>query len=119
MRKTNEYDVFNISHEMALEIYKLTRNFPEEEIYELVSQLRKSAYSIPTRLVESDGEKGKKEFAHFISIALGSCEEVRYQLLLSRNLGYINKKDYERIENEYERIEKMLSELFSQATESS
>jgi four helix bundle protein len=101
MRNIKEYDVFNISHGMALEIYRLTKNFPKEEIYGLVSQLRRSAYSIPMNLVEGGTRKGEKEFARFINIALGSCEEVRYQLLLSKDLGYVDNKDYERIEGEY------------------
>jgi len=118
MNFTEKKGLDQLSHEMTLEIYKLTKNFPKEEIYGLVSQLRRSAYSIPMNLVEGGARKGKKEFAHFISIALGSCEEVRYQLLLSKDLEYIDKKDYEKAENEYERIKKMLSKLFSRVAES-
>lgn len=118
MRKVKEYDVFNVSHGIALEIYKLTKNFPKEETYGLVSQLRRSAYSIPMNLVEGGAREGEKDFARFISIALGSCEEIRYQLLLSKDLGYINFKDYERIEKEYERIKMMLSKLFLRVAES-
>lgn len=118
MRNVKEYDVFNVSHGMALEIYKLTNNFPKEEIYGLVSQLRRSAYSIPMNLIEGGARDGEKDFARFINIALGSCEEVRYQLLLSKDLGYIDIKDYERIEKEYERIKMMLSKLFLRVAES-
>jgi len=84
MRKIRDYDVFDLSHRMTLEIYKLTKNFPKEERYGLVSQLRRAAYSIPMNLVEGGARKGEKEFARFTSIAMGSCEEVRYQLLLSK-----------------------------------
>lgn len=118
MRNVKEYDVFNVSHSMALEIYKLTKNFPKEEIYGLVSQLRRSAYSIPMNLVEGGARDSEKEFARFVNIALGSCEEVRYQLLFAKDLGYIDIKNYERIENEYERIKMMLSKLFSRIAES-
>ncbi|MEO0294355.1 MAG: four helix bundle protein [candidate division WOR-3 bacterium] len=118
MRNVREYDVFNVSHKMTLEIYKLTKSFPKEEICGLVSQLRRSTYSIPMNLGEGGGRKGEKDFARFVSIALDSCEEVRYQLLLSKDLGYIDNKDYERIESEYERIKMMLSKLFSRVAES-
>jgi four helix bundle protein len=118
MRNVKEYDVFNVSHGMALEIYKLTKSFPKEEIYGLVSQLRRSAYSIPMNLVEGGARESEKDFGRFISIALGSCEEVRYQLLLSKDLGYIDIKDYVRIENAYERIKMMLSKLSLRVAES-
>jgi four helix bundle protein len=118
MRNVREYDVFSLSHKMTLEIYRLTKKFPKEEIYGLVSQLRRAVYSIPMNLVEGGARKGEKEFAHFINIGMGSCEEVRYQLLLSKDLGYINKKDYDRFEHEFKRIKKMLSKLFSRVAES-
>ena len=69
-------------------------------------------------LVEGGARESEKDFARFISIAIGSCEEVRYQLLLSRDLGYIGIKDYKSIENEYERIKMMLSKLFLRVAES-
>ena len=69
-------------------------------------------------LVEGGARESEKDFARFTSIAIGSCEEVRYQLLLSRDLGYVGIKDYERIKNEYERIKMMLSKLFLRVAES-
>jgi four helix bundle protein len=98
---------------MVLEIYKITKNFPKEELYGLVSQLRRSAYSIPMNLVEGGTRKSEKEFSQFINIALGSCEEMRYQLLLSRDLRYIDSEKYEQLDNEAEVVKKMLSKLYS------
>ena len=119
MRNVKEYDVFNVSSDIALEVYRLTKKFPEETIYGLVSQLRKTATSIPMNLVEGAARDGEEDFASFISIALSSCEEVMYQLLCAKDLGYIDNKNYESIEYEYERIKVMLSELFLKVAESS
>ncbi len=69
-------------------------------------------------LVEGGARETEKDFARFVNIALGSCEEVRYQLLFVKDLGYIDIKDYERIENKYEHIKMMLSKLFLRVAES-
>lgn len=114
-----EHGVFNASRDMALEVYKLTKNFPKEEIYRLVSQLRRAASSIPMNLVEGAACNGGEDFASFVSGALGSCEEVMYQLFLAKDLGYINAENYKSIEDKYERVRIMLSELFLRVAESS
>jgi four helix bundle protein len=97
---------------MVLEIYKITKDFPREELYGLISQLRRSTYSVPMNLIEGGTRESEKEFGQFINIALGSCEEMRYQLLLSKDLGYIDLKKYEELDNESEVIKKMLSKLY-------
>ena len=112
MRNIKEYEVFKRAHELGLEIYKTTKGFPKEELYGLVSQVRRSAYSIPMNLAEGGTRQGEKEFSQFVNIALGSCEETRYQLLLSKDLGYINLKKYRELDNEAEVIKKMLSKLY-------
>jgi four helix bundle protein len=116
VRNIKEYEVFKKAHELGLEIYKMTKGFPKEELYGLVSQVRRSAYSIPMNLAEGGTRQGAKEFSQFINIALGSCEEVRYQLLLSKDLGYINSEKYEKLDNEAEVIKKMLSVLYSKVS---
>lgn len=116
MRNVKEYEVFKRAHKLALEIYKITKDFPKEELYGLVSQVRRSSYSIPMNLVEGGTRQGEKEFSRFINIALGSCEEMRYQLLLSKDLEYIKPEKYEELENEAEVIKKMLSVLYSKVS---
>ena len=111
MRRIYEYDVFRLSHKLAIEIYKITKSFPREEIFGLTSQMRRSAYSIPMNLVEGASRKSSKEFAHFIDIAIGSCEEVRYQLFLSKDLTYINVMELKQMDGEYEKVKMMLTKL--------
>jgi len=82
-------DVFKIAHVLTKEIYKITKNFPKDETYGLVSQLRRASSSIPANLIEGNYRFTKNEFKYFISIARGSCGEVKYFLLLNYELGYI------------------------------
>jgi four helix bundle protein len=90
--------VWQKSDEFAFEVYKLTKNFPKDELYGLISQLRRAALSIPTNIVEGYARKGDKELARFINIAIGSLAEVEYLLSFSQRLGYVTHEDYNRIE---------------------
>ena len=83
---------------LAFEVYKLTKNYPKDEIYGLISQLRRAALSIPTNIVEGYARKGDKELARFINIAIGSMAETEYLLDFSKKLGYITEKEHESIE---------------------
>jgi four helix bundle protein len=104
-------DVFKLSHELVLRIYDITKAYPREEKFGLTSQMRRAASSIPTNMMEGSGRKSTKEYIHFLSISSGSCEEIKYQLLLSRDLGYIEKATYDDLVKEYSRVSKMLFRL--------
>ena len=96
MRNVNEYEVFKRSHQLTLDIYNQSKNFPKEELYGLISQIRRAAYSIPMNLKE--GSTGSEsEFFRYVRIALGSKEELEYQLLLARDLNYITRENWERL----------------------
>jgi four helix bundle protein len=77
------------AHKLVLEIYMITRKFPGHEKYGLTAQLRRSAVSIPTNIVEGYKRKSDKDFAHFLNMADTSLEETKYHLLLSYDLGYL------------------------------
>ncbi|MCK4797870.1 MAG: four helix bundle protein [Spirochaetes bacterium] len=96
---------------MVLKIYRLTKNFSNDEKYGLVSQIRRSASSVPTNIIEGAGRRNPKEFMHFLNISAGSCEEVKYQLLLSKDLGYINLDTYDEYIKKYKRISSMRYKL--------
>lgn len=83
------------SHKLALNVYKITQSFPKEEVYGLTSQVRRSAVSIPSNIVEGKARKSKNEYERFLLISRGSLEELSYQMLLSRDLGYISDKQYD------------------------
>jgi four helix bundle protein len=94
MKPVEQLDVFTLSHEMALAIYELTKNFPEEEKFSLTSQMRRATYSVPMNLVEGANRSNSKEYRHFVGIAKGSAGEITYQLLLARDLQYIDEKTH-------------------------
>lgn len=111
LKSVEELDVFKLAHELTLKIYRLTREFPKEEIYGLVSQMRRAAGSVGSNLVEGSMRLNSREFRHFVGVARGSAAEVNYQLLLAKDLGYISKKAYDELRGGYERVGKMLTRL--------
>lgn len=79
MRDYKKYDVWVKSHELVLFIYKeVIPNFPKSEQFELTSQIKRAAYSIPLNIAEGCGRNSDKDFAHFLDIALGSVHELEY-----------------------------------------
>ena len=92
--------VFEEAHKLAKEIYLITNKFPKIETFGLISQMRRSAVSVPANIIEGQARKGKKEFGHFLSIANGSLVELEYYLELSLDLGYINENEYKNLENQ-------------------
>ena len=109
--------VWEKSHQMAIDIYKLTDNFPMTERYGLISQIRRSAVSVPSNIVEGCGRGSSKDFLRFLRIAFSSCGELEYQLLLSRDLGYMKKKNFEEISNKVTEIRRMLAGLIASVAE--
>lgn len=87
-RHFEELIVWQKAHQMVLEIYQLTKQFPKEEMYGLTSQLRRSAVSVPANIAEGFKKKGRNDKARFLNIAQGSLEESRYYLFLTRDLSY-------------------------------
>lgn len=85
------------AHKLTLRIYKDTKSFPPEERFGLTSQLRRAAYSVPSNIVEGSGRGTKKDYLRFLYISLASLKETEYFLLLSHDLGYLYKPDYEEL----------------------
>ena len=90
MRKHHELKAWQEAMELVKEIYRVTRNFPKEEIYGLVSQMRRAAVSIPSNISEGAARGGDREFIQFLIIARGSLSELETQLLISKDLGYMS-----------------------------
>jgi four helix bundle protein len=111
MKKVEELDVFKLSHSLTLEIFKLTKAFPEKEKFGLISQMRRAAYSIPMNLMEGAHRLGPREYRQFVSIAKGSAGEIKYQLLLVKDLGYMSGEQYSNLRTDYERVSQMLTKL--------
>ena len=111
MKKVEELDVFKLSHSLALEIFEITKSFPEEEKFGFISQMRRAAYSVPINLMEGAHRLGSKEYRQFVGIAKGSAGEIKYQLLLVKDLKYISEDRYSNFKQKYERVSQMLTKL--------
>lgn len=83
-----ELKVWQKAHQLVLEIYKITKTFPADERFGLITQMRRAAVSIPANIAEGFRKRGLKDKAHFYNIAEGSLEEVRYYLILGKDLNY-------------------------------
>jgi len=86
-----ELDVWKYSRELVKLVYILTKSFPNEELYALTNQIRRSSISVPSNIAEGIGRQSNKETIHFLYIAKGSLQEVETQLYLSFDLGYISE----------------------------
>lgn len=76
--------------ELVSEIYKITKGFPEEERYGLTSQLKRASISVPSNIAEGFRRNSVKGHKQFLNIALGSCAELETQIIIAKELGYIN-----------------------------
>jgi four helix bundle protein len=103
--------VWKKSHDFTILIYKSLSGFPKDEMFNLVSQLKRASASIPTNIAEGTGRFTPKDFASFLQISLGSSHEVEYLLLLSTELGFISRELYETLNNEIGQIKAMLISL--------
>lgn len=98
MRDYRKYEVWQRSHALTLHIYKnIITLFPKSEQFELASQIKRAAYSIPLNIVEGCGKSTDKDFVHFLDTALGSCQEVEYCSLLAFDLNYIDRENFDKL----------------------
>jgi four helix bundle protein len=112
MRDYHKYEVWQKAHVLTLHIYKnIMPLFPKSEQFELVSQIKRAPYSIPLNIVEGCGRNTDKDFAHFLDIALGSCQEVEYCSLLAFDLGYLSKENYDNLNGMINEIKAKLINL--------
>jgi four helix bundle protein len=111
MRDFKKYEVWQQSHALTLEIYKITSVFSKDELYGLTSLIRRASSSIPTNISEGCGRNSDKEFNQFLNIALGSACETEYLLILSKDLKYINIELFERLEKEVNIIKSKIYKL--------
>jgi four helix bundle protein len=113
MRDYRKLRVWKESHQLALDVYRATGTLPKEERYGLGAQLRRAAASIPSNLAEGCGRDSQKEFAHFLQVAIGSANELEYQILLARDLGMVDPGAYSLVTTRVEGVRQMLSGLRS------
>jgi len=116
MKKIKSFQDLNIwqeAHRLVLEVNRITSNFPKEEIYCLVSQIRRASISIPANIAEGTGRNTTKELLSFVYNARDSLSEVIYYLILSRDLGYIEKEKFNNLYERYNGLAKGINVFLS------
>lgn len=103
--------VWEEAHGLVLDAYRATAGFPKAELYGLTGQVRRAAASIPANIAEGCGRGGEAEFARFLQIAMGSASELKYHLLLARDLRFLAEGDYEPLLERLTRTKRMLNSL--------
>ena len=111
MRDHTKLRAFELADEVALLIYRATREFPKEEIYGLTSQMRSAAVSVPSNIVEGAARESQTEYLRFLEIAFGSLRELHYQFDLAKRLGYFGGYDISGYESRIVETEKVLGAL--------
>ncbi len=99
--------------ELVTEIYRISKKFPNEELFGLMSQLRRAAISIPSNIAEGQGRLGRKEFQHFLGNARGSLWEVETQIIIARNLDYLSETEMNGILERSAEVGRILNGLLS------
>ncbi len=113
MRDFRRLNVWTRSHGITLDVYRVTRLFPKDELYGLRSQIRRAAASVCANIAEGCGRRGGAEFARFLDIALGSASELEYHLLLSADLDLIDQDDHARLNDSVTQVKRMLTGLLN------
>jgi len=111
--------VWQKSHNLVLQVYEITSIFPSEEKYGLISQMRRAAISMASNIVEGFKRRTVKDSLNFYNISAGSLDELKYQLLVSKDLKYMPEKNYNELLILAEEVSKLLTSwIRSQKTNS-
>ena len=110
-RDHRKLKVFQLADELVLQVYPVTNRFPAEERYGLQSQIRRAAVGIAAALVEGSARRTTRDYAHFVTIALGSASEVRYLLSVGRRLAMLETEAATALEARYDELVRGLQAL--------
>jgi len=116
MRDFRDLKVWEKAHTMTLSVYRITANFPREEVYGITSQIRRAGSSIPANIAEGCGRDGDAELARFLRIAMGSASELEYHLLLASDLNLLAKSEYDRLATDVTEVKRMLASFILKLT---
>ena len=109
MRDFRKLKIWERAHRITLSTYRLTKNFPKDELYGLTSQMRRSSASVPTNIAEGCGRNSQAEFVYFLTLAMGSSSELDYQLILAHDLGYVDEKTFLELTSDLSGMRRMLN----------
>jgi four helix bundle protein len=111
MQSYRELIAYRKAYQLTLDIYQATRKFPKEELFGIVSQMRRSAVSIPCNIAEGYCRNHRKEYVQFLNIAFGSCGELETLLSLSKDLGYLAQSDFNTFDEQLKDVSRLLWKL--------
>jgi four helix bundle protein len=117
--KTQSYKdliAYQKAYKLALDVYKITKKFPPDELYGLVSQMRRSAVSIPCNIAEGYRRGHRKEYVQFLYIAMGSCAELETQLSIAKDLRMISDESFEGLYTIQDEVSRILGKLIYSMT---
>ena len=111
MKEFRRLTVWEKAHALTLAIYRATAGFPRNEIYGITNQIRRCSASVAANIAEGCGRTGDGDFHRFLNIAAGSCFEVEYFLLLSCDLGFLAREEYQELTQGTQEVQRMLASL--------
>ncbi len=106
-----DLEVWKRSRILVKSVYQVTAKFPKEELFSLTSQMRRSVISIPSNIAEGHSRHSTRDYINFISIAIGSSNELETQVILSQDLGFIMEQDAVALLEKIDHLQKMLHKL--------
>jgi len=118
MKNYKNLIVWQKAHALAVCLYRQTTGFPKAEQFNLTSQIRRAATSIPTNLAEGCGKYTQLDFANYLQVSLGSSNEVEYLILLSYELGYLKDEPYKDLDMQVNEVKAMLISLITKVRKS-
>jgi len=116
MKTHKDLDVWKKSVDFVTDVYQITNTFPNHELYGIVNQIRRAAVSIPSNIAEGAARKHKKEFVHYLHVALGSMAELETQLIISQKLNYLDEKKFTELNGKLNLIRRELIGLIKYLT---
>jgi len=113
LRNYKDLIVWQKAMDLVSDVYRVTANFPREEVYGLTNQLRRSAVSVPSNIAEGQGRATKGEFIQFLCHSRGSLLELETQVLIASSLGYLNTQQQQVLQTNVTEVARMLNGLLS------
>ena len=117
IKNFTDLNAWKEGHKLVVNIYKLTKIFPKEELFGLTNQIRRASVSITSNLAEGFSRHSYKEKVNFYHMSLGSITEVENQLIIARDIGYISLEDFQKIENQLLTVNKLCNGLIKKSKE--
>ena len=111
MQDYRKLSVWKKAHYIVIDLYRVTGEFPNSELFGLTSQTRRACVSIPANIAEGCGRNGGAELIHFLGIAQGSASELDYHLLLAKELGLVRQQDYVQLYDQLNEVRRMITSL--------